>query len=307
MTHKKVVGMRFKSIGSRGFLNLPDHNDFESSKVVVVPFGLEKSVTYARGTAKGPQAIINASHEVELFDQQLGCEPYTEFGVATMLDPQIPASQKRALEMLAGITVFLLKQNKFPVILGGEHSVLGGSAQGIHQALGKINMLHFDAHSDLRPSFEGNPLSHASAMHIALPYVGKIVQIGIRNTSFDEVPVIEKLKKEGRLKTFTSEEIVYEKKNYLPEVIELLSDAPVYLTFDIDAFDPSVIGSSTGTPEPGGLSWYDIIVALREATKKLNIIGAEFVELLPRKENPAADFAIAKLIYAFLVMRFTKK
>lgn len=293
---------------SKGFLNLPNHNNYKHSKVVVVPFGLEKSVTFEHGTAKGPDAIIAASHEVELYDMLFKSEPYKKYGVATLKKFPIAKSHQAALTQLQGITTALLKDKKFPVILGGEHSLSGGSMAGVKKAFPKgFNVLHFDAHSDLRPEFEGNKLSHGSAMYLALPHLHRIVQLGIRNTSAAEAPVIRKAITQKKLKLFTGEDIMRRKKpTFLKETLAFLKDRPVYLTFDVDAFDMSLTGSSTGTPEPGGLGWYETLDILCAATQKLDIIGAEFVELLPKKDRHAPDFMIAKLIYWFLNLRFAR-
>lgn len=300
----------FRDTGPRGFLNLPNHHDFKRSKVVVVPFGLEKSVTYGGGTDKGPAAITQTSHEVELYDQAFKSEPYQRYGIATLKQFPLPASHRAALDLLTDLTAELLQQKKFPVILGGEHSLTGGSVPGVAKVFGqkKFNILHFDAHSDLRPKFEGNKLSHASALHLAIPYFHRLVQIGIRNTSSEEQPVIRRLTTTKRLKLFTAERILRAKNpTYLTEAITFLREKPVWLTFDVDVFDPAIIGSSTGTPEPGGLWWYGVLDALQTATTKLNIIGAEFVELLPKKGQHAPDFAVAKLIYQFLNLRFGRR
>lgn len=299
-----------KDTGSRGFLNLPDHNDFERSKAVVVPFGLEKSVTFGHGTAQGPDAIIAASHEVELFDETFRTEPYKRYGIATLTPFPIPQSHHRALNLLADLTATLLRQKKLPVILGGEHSLSGGSVAGVAKVFGtkKFNILHFDAHSDLRPKFEGNKLSHASALHLAIPYFHHLVQLGIRNTSLDEQPTIRRLTKARRLQIFTAEDILRANNTaYLTKAMDFLRDQPVWLTFDVDVFDIALIGSSTSTPEPGGLWWYGVLDDLRAATKRLNIIGAEFVELMPQKNQHAPDFAVAKLIYTFLNLRFGRR
>lgn len=298
-----------KDTGSNGFLNLPNHRDFKRSKAVIVPFGLEKSVTYGGGTNEGPEAIIHASHEVELFDESFSTEPYKRYGITTLATFQIPNSHSQALTLLSNLTETLLRQQKFPVILGGEHSLTGGSVSGVAKVLGKrgFNILHFDAHSDLRPKYQGNKFSHASALHLTIPYFHRLAQLGIRNMSSEEQPVIRRLTKAKRLKIFTAEEILRSKTtSYLTETTTFLKDKPVWLTFDVDVFDPAVIGSSTGTPEPGGLYWYGILDALQVATQKLNIIGAEFVELLPKEGQHAPDFAIAKLIYKFLNFRFAR-
>lgn len=301
-----AVAHLLQTTGSDGFLNVPDHNDLASARVVVVPFGLEKTVSYGEGSNQGPAAIIAASHEVELYDPALGREAYQDYGVATLKPFPLPNDHQAALDVLAELTAALVGKKKFPLILGGEHSIFGGSAKGLAQALGRpCNILYFDAHTDLRPSFEGNPLSHASAVHIALPHINRIVQCGIRNTSLEEKPVIEQLQQDDRLKIFTAEAIIRHQHPDVPsELVAFLQGSPVYLSFDIDAFDIGIVGSSTGTPEPGGLSWYNVQDILRAAASHLNIVGAEFVEILPRRNHPAPDFAVAKLIYSFLNMVF---
>lgn len=293
---------RFAEMGPRGFLNLPDHNAYHAAKAVVVPFGLEKSVTFGHGTDKGPAAILAASHEVELYDEEFRGEPYKKYGVATLKPFPLAVSHHGALRQLTDVTATILKAKKFPVILGGEHSLSGGSMPGVKKAFPKgFNVLHFDAHSDLRPEFEGNKLSHASALHLSLPYLDRIVQLGIRNTSTEEQPVIRKATREHRLKLFSGEDIMMRRKpNVLKETLTFLKGKPVFLTFDVDAFDIGLIGSSTGTPEPGGLGWYETLDILRAASKQLKFIGAEFVELLPKKGQHAPDFMVAKLIYKFL-------
>ncbi|MBI4092291.1 MAG: arginase family protein, partial [Candidatus Kerfeldbacteria bacterium] len=261
------------------------------------------------GTSKGPAAIIAASHEVELYDEQFKNEPFNRYGIATLKQFPLPTSQRAALNLLTDITAELLQQKKFSVILGGEHSLTGGSVAGVAKVFGQrgFNILHFDAHTDLRPSFEGNRLSHASALHLAIPYFHRLVQIGIRNTSTEEQPIIRRLTKARSLQSFTAEDILRANNTvYLTKAMDFLRDRPVWLTFDVDVFDPAVIGSSTGTPEPGGLWWYGVLDALQAATKKLDIIGAEFVELLPKPGQHAPDFAVAKLIYKFLNFRFTR-
>ncbi|MFH0829139.1 MAG: agmatinase family protein [Candidatus Kerfeldbacteria bacterium] len=304
----KVTSQLLKDTGSRGFLNLPDHNDYRRSKVIVVPFGLEKSVTFGGGTAKGPDAIIAASHEVELYDEEFRKEPYKQYGISTLKKFKIAPSQRAALGQLRDMTAALLKNRKFPVILGGEHSLSGGSMQGVAKAFPKgFNVLHFDAHTDLRPSYQDNQYSHASAMHLCIPYFHRIAQLGIRNTSSEEQPVIRRLQQSRRLMLISAEEILRRKNTgYLNKTIAFLRTKPVWLSFDVDVFDPAVIGSSTSTPEPGGLGWYETLDIVRVATKKLNFIGAEFVELSPQKGQHAPDFMVAKLIATFLNFRFSR-
>lgn len=294
---------------SGGFLNPPVHLWLSGATVVVVPFGFEASVSYGQGTRSGPEAIITASHQVEFFDREFRCEPYTTMGLATLeYVPLTTYGAEKSLNLLSGLITGLLRAKKFPVILGGEHSILAGSARGVREAIGPFHLLHFDAHTDLREEYEGNPLSHASAVKRALPYVDRILSIGIRSTSLEEQDTISELEKAGRLKILDPGFVQrYEgdaRAAVILDELQGIADRPVYLSFDVDVFDPSVIGSSTGTPEPGGLGWNDVRDVLRLAARWLNIIGAEFVEHAPVQGQHAPDYAIAKLIYQFLSWQF---
>lgn len=281
------------------FLNLPDYCDFKSSKFIVIPFGYELTTTYAGGTANGPKAIIKASAEVELFDEVIGQEPYKNFGIATLKNFKIPKNRKAAFNRLEEKIVAVAELDKIPVILGGEHSITLPAISGLKKKYGDIIILHFDAHSDLRPSYKGDSLSHACAMHSVLPYVSHLISLGIRNTSVEEAPVIKNNK--NKIKIYWARDI---KKNgiqkIIMEILPILKNKNVFLSFDVDVFDISLIGSSTGTPEPCGLDYCDIIKCFEAILPEVNLIGADFVELRPIKNFHAPDFLIAKTIYKAL-------
>lgn len=281
------------------FLNLTDHCDFENSKFVIIPFGFESTTSYAGGTAKGPQAIIKASSEVELFDEKLGCEPYKNFGIATLKDFKIPKNREKAFNQLEEKVSEIVALNKIPAVLGGEHSITFPVISALKNKYKDIAILHFDAHSDLRPSYNNDSLSHACAMHAILPQISSLVSLGIRNTSAEEALVLKKNK--SKIRIFWADDFrKYGVKKIIKKILPLLKGKHVYLSFDIDAFDVSLIGSSTGTPEPGGLDYYDVLDCFNAILPKVNLIGADFVELRPVKNFHAPDFLVAKIIYKAL-------
>jgi len=170
-------------------------------KVVVVPFGLEKTVSYGSGTNKGPREIIKASHQVELFDEDLNKEPYKKIGIKTLSPFPIKKNIINALKQIESINKLLLDKKKFPLILGGEHSLTPGAISPFVKKFGKICLLHFDAHADLRNSYNGNKFSHASAIRRCLDNTNvSVVSFGIRNISLSEMPFLNKNKK--RIKIF---------------------------------------------------------------------------------------------------------
>lgn len=290
-------------VAKNNFLNIKDHCDWETARYVVVPFGFEATTSYGRGTVRGPAAIIAASAEVELFDEKLWRETYKDFGVATLKPLLVAKNQKTALEQLRKITQEIVKAGKAPVTLGGEHSLSLAPILALKEKYRDIAVLHFDAHSDLRPSYAGDPHSHASAMHMLLPHIARLVSIGIRNFSADEALVLEKNKNKIRIHwAHDIRERGIDKT--IKNIIPLLRGKNVYLSFDVDAFDITQIGSSTGTPEPGGLYYHEIIECFDSVLPKVNLIGADFVELRPVKNAHAPDFLVAKTIYKALTAVF---
>ena len=274
----------------------------EDAKVVVIPFGLEKSVSYGGGTKKGPQAIIKASHQAELFDEEFWCEPFRQYGVATMKAPKIDyKSVPKSLDQLEKITSAVLEAKKFPLILGGEHSITAGSIRPFVKKYKDLAILHFDAHADLRDGYDGEHYSHAAALRRVMDHpISTLISCGIRNISASEIPYLES--NMHRIKIHFAKD----KHNWdYKKIVEPLRGRNVFLTFDIDGFDSGIM-QATGTPEPGGLLWYDAINIIKEASKICNFVGADVVELAPVKTLHSCDFLTAKLCYKILSFALAK-
>lgn len=271
-------------------------------KIVVVPFGLEKTVSYGKGTKNGPQEIIKASHQVELFDEELNKEPYREIGIQTLKPFKIKNKIIDALNQIAEINNNIIESKKIPIILGGEHSITPGSIKPFSKKLKRLTLVHFDAHADLRDEYEGEKNSHASAIKRCLDYNNiDVISIGIRNLSKNEMRYYENNK--NRVKIFWANN----KKNWdLPELYKNLKQKNVYITFDVDAFDAGIM-PATGTPEPGGLFWDETLQILKNVCKISNVVGGDIVELSPIKNFDAYNFLVAKLVYKIISYIFEFK
>ena len=267
----------------------------ETAQAVVIPFGLEASVSYGHGTAKGPAAILEASKALELFDEELWTEPYRAWGVATVVPPRIKTPNAAALEQLAALVESVVAQDKFPLVLGGEHALTPGAIRPLVQRHPDLVVLQFDAHADLRDGYLGEHFSHAAAMRRVLDNPGvSLVQVGIRAISADEVPFLEANR--HRISVHWGKDI----RNWeLEEIVKPLRGRPVYITFDIDALDPSLM-PATGTPEPGGIPYEEALAILKRASQVARIVGADIVELAPIKGLHAPDFVAARLAYKLL-------
>jgi agmatinase len=294
----------------KAFLGI-DENDavsYNDAKAVIIPFGLEKSVSYSSGTKKGPMAMLKASHEVELFDEEIWREPFREIGIVTLKEPKIAKNLPDALIQLEEIVAKILEDGKFPFTFGGEHSITAGAIRPFAAKYDDLVILHFDAHADLRDGYDGEHYSHASALRRCLDDDkvkdnGKNLQLiscGIRNISAGEIPFLEENVK--RIHIYFAKD----KKNWdIKKIISLLKGKSVYLTFDIDAFDASIM-PATGTPEPGGLLWDDAIQIISKVAQNANIVGADINELSPIKNFHSCDFLAAKLAYKILAYSFCK-
>ena len=278
-----------------GFLGMDIDTPFAETRAVIVPFGLEASVSYGGGTANGPAAIIEASHQVELFDEELLCEPWEQYGVATLQPQPIAEPIPAALQQLGNTVEALLAADKFPMVLGGEHSLTAGLIAPYLKRYPDLAILHFDAHADLRDGYDGEHYSHAAALRRCLDHpVSTLVSIGIRNISAGEYDYYQENR--DRISIYWG----HEKAQWnIDEIIAPLKGRPVYLTFDLDGFDASLM-AATGTPEPGGLFWDDAINIIRAASKVSTIVGADIVELAPKPNLHACDFLAAKLAYKIL-------
>ena len=284
-----------------GFLGIDNNFNFKE-KVVVIPFGLEKTVSYGHGTSKGPKEIIKASHQVELFDEDLNKEPYKKIGIKTLKPFPIKKNMSKALKQIENINTFLLNKKKFPLILGGEHSLTPGAIRPFVKKFGKICLLHFDAHADLRSSYNGNKFSHASAIRRCLDHPGvSVVSFGIRNISLSEMPFLNKNKK--RISIFWAKDKM---KWNLKKFKKIIKNKKIYLTFDVDGLDLSLM-PATGTPEPGGLFWDETIKIIKIAARSSHIVGADINELSPIKGFDSYNFLAAKLAYKIIAYSFEFK
>ena len=281
-----------------GFLGIDNKFNFKE-KVVIVPFGLEKTVSYGGGTKNGPKEIIKASHQVELYDEELNCEPYKKIGIKTLKPFKIDKNIKKALNKISKINQEILDKELFPMTFGGEHSITPGCIFPFTKKYKDICLLHFDAHADLRESYNGEKFSHASAIRRCLDYSNvSVISFGIRNISKSEIPYLKK--NSSRINIFWAKD---KKKWDLSKFKKLIKNKTVYLTFDVDGLDSSIM-PATGTPEPGGLLWDETLDIIKIAVKNSKIVGADINELSPIKGFNSYNFLVAKLAYKILSYKF---
>ena len=280
---------------SRNFLDIPTVS-FEKAEVVVVPFSFERTTSYGQGTKRGPKAIIKASSQVELFDEELWQETYKKIKITTLKEKRPSADVSAARKKIGVVIDQVLSKRKLPIILGGEHNITSFVLPVYKKYFKNLSLLQFDAHADLRDGYLNEKYSHAAAMRRCLDLKEvNLVQIGIRSISNENNELIFWQQNQGRIKTFWAKDMA---KWKMKDIIDSLHKN-VYLTFDLDAFDSSLM-PSTGTPEPGGLQWYQAMEILKNVSEKKKIVGADVVELAPIKGFYAPDFLAAKLVYKII-------
>ena len=282
----------------KNFLAIEEkYSSYNNSKVVILSCPYEATTSYGQGTANGPKEIIKSSQYVEFFDEELNRELCFDVGIATLKPLDFKGLRgKKALDLIYKNVTKLITDGKFVVTLGGEHSISSAPAKAHFYKYENLSVLQFDAHSDYRNEYEGSKYSHASVMARVAEFTKDIVQVGIRAQCKEEYDFI----KENELKTFYAFEIrngVYG-DNWDDKVINSLKEN-VYITFDVDYFDPSIM-PSTGTPEPLGFYWDETLRLLKKLGEKKNVVGFDVVELAPRKDFSYPDFYIAKLVYKML-------
>jgi agmatinase len=284
---------------SHNFLGLSrDASSFERAHAVVLPVPYEATVSFGKGTSRGPKAILDASRQVEFFDEETKREIGEEVGIATLPPLQLKGKKNEAaLQIIHDAVRGLIDQRKFVAVLGGEHTISSAVIAAHAKHFPDLSVLHFDAHSDLRPEYHGNPYSHASAMARVCEFIEprRLVQVGIRAQCREEAEFI----REHEVRTFYAHEIRNRSlsrvlKEWDDLVVEALGEL-VYVTFDVDAFDPSIM-PSTGTPEPGGLFWNEVLTCLRKVSRKKRIVGFDVVEFAPIKGLSHPDVTAAKLV-----------
>lgn len=277
-----------------------EYSSFDNSKIVILPIPYEETTSYGKGTADGPREILRASAYVEFYDEETERELCFEKGIATLKALKLKKlSQNDALNEIQFVVSEILNKNKYLVCLGGEHTITLPIVKAFYEQYPNMSILQFDAHADLRLEYENNPYSHACVMARILEFFPseRLVQVGIRALSIEE----DKLIKEKGIKTFYAWKIkknLYT-ENWKKQVVESLTDE-VYITFDVDFFDPSII-PATGTPEPDGFSYSDAIDIVREIVRSgRKIIGFDVVELAPIKDLHHPNLTIARLVYKTL-------
>ena len=285
----------------KGFLGIDNKFNFKE-KAIIIPFGLEKTVSYGSGTRNGPKEIIKASHQVELYDEELNCEPFKKIGIKTLKPFKIDKNIIKALKKISKTNQTILNKKLFPLTLGGEHSITPGCIVPFTKKYKKILLLHFDAHADLRQSYNGEKFSHASAIRRCLDYKNvSVISFGIRNISENEIAYLKK--NSSKIKIFWAKD----KANWnLDKFKKLIKNKSVYLTFDVEGLDSSIM-PATGTPEPGGLFWDETLKIIKMAAKNSNIVGADINELSPIKGFNSYNFLVAKLVYKILSYKFLTK
>jgi agmatinase len=274
----------------------PASSTFENARVVVLPIPLDRTTSYVPGTRTGPHEILVASSHIELWDEETGTDVHG-IGICTLPEMEFPyASMDEVMNEIERVTAELVSRGKFPFILGGEHSITPAVVRAVARTHPGVSVLQIDAHADLRESFMGTPLNHACAMRRTLESA-PTTQVGVRSLSTEEAAAI------GSLNTTMFYDVnMRQDPNWIDRVVDTLSET-VYITIDCDGLDPAIM-PAVGTPEPGGLSWYETLGLLRKVIESRSVVGCDLVELCPMPGHVAPNFLCAKLMYKILTYRF---
>src|SRR5262245_19972742 len=277
----------------------PTTTDFDNARVVILPIPLDRTTSYVAGTRGGPHEILVASSHMEIWDEETQTDVHG-IGIATLPEMELPFStMDEVMAEIRRVTSEIVSRNKFPFILGGEHSITGPIVAAVAARYPGLSVLQIDAHADLRDCYMGTPHNHACAMRRSLEYA-PVTQVGIRSMSTEEAEAAPGL----NTKIFY-DATMRKDPNWIDRVVETLT-GPVYITIDVDGMDPAIM-PATGTPEPGGLSWYEILALLRATIAKKTVVACDVVELSPVPGLMAPNFLCAKLIYKILTYRFAGK
>lgn len=277
---------------------MPHMRSFDDSQVVILPVPVDRTTSYVSGTRNGPREILQASSHMELWDEEVGADVHG-VGIYTLPEMELPFGEMAPLmDEIRRVAGEVLSRGKFLVALGGEHSItppLVAAAAAEHKGL---SVLQIDAHADLRDCYMGTPHNHACAMRRSLEHA-RITQVGIRSMSTEEAEAVPSLDT-----TIFYDATMRRDPAWIDRVVDTLAD-PVYLTIDVDGMDPAIM-PATGTPEPGGLSWYEILGLLRATIARRRVVACDVVELSPLPGLMAPNFLCAKLIYKILTYRFAR-
>lgn len=283
------------STGARIYSDLPEAQvTFERARVAILPVPYDGTSTWGKGADRGPQALLDATDNMEVYDIETGTEVHRE-GIWVSPDITESRSPEAMCDAVREAVALTLQHGKMPFVLGGEHSVSIGAIQACHAVHPELAVLHIDAHADLRPSFHGSECNHACAVHWASQHC-TLVQIGIRSMDASEREFIQP----GNL--FTGDDCHHRSDDeWMSEALAALGKrgVPLYITVDLDAFDPAFV-PHTGTPEPGGLSWHQVTGLIRLACQHGHVVGMDVVELAANEHSAPSDFLAAKLVYKML-------
>ncbi|MGY0391649.1 agmatinase [Bizionia sp. KMM 8389] len=269
------------------------YSKLESSKVVLIPVPYDGTSTWQKGADKGPEAFLNASENMELYDIETESEVY-KHGV--FLAPAVSenTSPETMVDAVHEVTKKYIKRNKFVTAFGGEHSISIGTIRAFNECFDNLTVLQLDAHADLRKEYQGSTCNHACALYEA-SQTTNLIQVGIRSMDVIETTVMD------RDKTYFAHDMVVD-DSWMDSAVNQMTEN-VFITIDLDAFDPSIL-PSTGTPEPGGLLWYETLEFLRQVFNEKNVVGFDIVELCPNEQDRSSDFLAAKLYYKMLSYKF---
>jgi agmatinase len=274
----------------------PTQTDFARARVVILPVPLDRTTSYVPGTRTGPHEILVASSHMELWDEETGADVHG-IGIFTLPEMDFPfESMEEVVAEVRRVAGEIVKRGKFPFILGGEHSITPPIVAALAERHPGLSVLQIDAHADLRDSFMGTPHNHACAMRRTLEFA-QITQVGVRSLSPEEAEAVPSLRT-----TIFYDHHMRRDPGWIDRVVDSLSD-PVYITIDADGLDPAIM-PAVGTPEPGGLGWYETLALLRRVIEARTVVGCDLVELCPLPGLAAPNFLCAKLVYKILSYRF---
>lgn len=278
----------------RNYADIPDkYARLDSARVVLIPVPYDGTSTWQKGADKGPEAFLNASDNMELFDIETRSEPYRK---GIYLTPPVSenASPEKMVEAIYKTTKNYIQQDKFVTLFGGEHSISIGSIRAFKEQFENLTVVQLDAHTDLRPEYQGSKCNHACAVYEASKTTN-LIQVGIRSMDVSEMEHLDENQ------TYFAHDLVnYD--DWMDDAVAQMTHH-VFITIDLDAFDPSIL-PSTGTPEPGGLFWYETLEFLKLIFKNKNVVGFDIVELCPNPQEKSSDFLAAKLYYKMLAYKF---
>lgn len=269
------------------------YSKLDSSKIVLIPVPYDGTSTWQKGADKGPDAFLEASENMELYDIETDSEVYKQ-GIHLSNPITENATPELMVEAVHKAVKSYINKNKFVTVFGGEHSISIGTIRAFNESFDDLTVLQFDAHADLRKSYQGSTCNHACALYEASQNTN-LIQIGIRSMDVIETTVMDSDK------TYFAHDM-NEDDNWMDSALDQMTDN-VFITIDLDVFDPSIL-PSTGTPEPGGLLWYETLVFLRQVFEEKNVVGFDIVELCPNPNEKSSDFLAAKLYYKLLSYKF---